>query len=230
MRSLYHKGRAYVLVSSVTCEVNLNNKEMVVSFVFASNSAMERRKLWSYLQEVSDVVGSSAWIVLGDFNVLLSHDETSKFDGSQIMIRDMREFGECLTEVGLSDHISSGLALTWFNNQDETFQARKLYRVLINEHWLSRFDASSVEFLLPGCSNHCCSKIGSENVILKLPKPVKMFNFWALHPQFLDVVAESWEQGAMGNPMSKLYSKLKRWKAVLTVFNKEHFSYIFRRV
>ncbi|XVF77677.1 hypothetical protein PTKIN_Ptkin14bG0066400 [Pterospermum kingtungense] len=65
---------------------------------------------------------------------------------------------------------------------------------------------------------------------MKPPRPFKLFNFWARHPDFKEVVKASWEQPAHGNPMHVLFVKLKRLKPQLKSFNKMHFSDISRRV
>ncbi|XP_039016262.1 uncharacterized protein LOC120146839 [Hibiscus syriacus] len=59
------------------------------------------------------------------------------------------------------------------------------------------------------------------------PKP---FKFWAAHPNFLNVVRLSWHHAVHGNPMTILFSKLKRLKVSLKSFNKENFSNILDRV
>lgn len=214
----------------ITCRVTVQNRSFVVSFVYAFNFAQERRRLWSYLVTTGDTIGMEPWMVLGDFNVMLCPNESSKFDGSQIFNQDMKDFKDCLEEVGLFDHIFSGPTFTWINNQDESFQARKLDRVLVNEQWLNEFLNSSVGFLLPGCSDHCSAKVVCENRISKPPKPFKMLNFWVSHPKFLEVVENSWKMPVNGNPMVKLHCQLKRLKGILKDFNKENFSQISERV
>lgn len=69
----------------ITCRVTINNNEMVISFVYASNNAQERKNLWSYLLETANMIDRDPLMVLGDFNVLLSLEETSKYDGIQIL-------------------------------------------------------------------------------------------------------------------------------------------------
>ncbi|KAK8290216.1 hypothetical protein V6Z12_D07G246000, partial [Gossypium hirsutum] len=54
----------------------------------------------------------------------------------------------CLEELELDDHMSSGPLFTWTNNQQPSFLARKLDRVLVNStclvtHLLSLFDSST---------------------------------------------------------------------------------------
>lgn len=83
----------------------MQNKDMVVSFVYASNNAQEWKQLWSYLVAVSGSFENVPRIIIGDFNVLLSLTESSKYDGSQVSTQDMRDFYDCLAEVEVTDHI-----------------------------------------------------------------------------------------------------------------------------
>ncbi|KAE8697209.1 hypothetical protein F3Y22_tig00110627pilonHSYRG00065 [Hibiscus syriacus] len=77
-----------------------------------------------------------------------------------------------------------------------------LDRVLVNPTWMSRFKSSYVEFLPPGISDHCLSLVFlSKDVQANKPKPFKFFKFWALHPNFLTIVEQSWNIPTQGNPM-----------------------------
>ncbi|KAE8720432.1 Homocysteine S-methyltransferase 2 [Hibiscus syriacus] len=90
---------------------------------------------------------------------------------------------------------------------------------------------SFVEFIAPGVSDHCMSLTWLfKEVPANKPKPFKFFNFWAAHPNFINVVSQSWLQPAHGNPMQILLTKLKRLKECLTRFNKENYSMISDRV
>lgn len=176
----------------------------------------------SYLVSMKSVVGGEPWTVLGDFNVLWNPKESSRFDGSQGMAR-YAGFCDCLNEVEIFDHVFFDPSFTWINNQDDTFQARKLDRVLVNDQWLDSFFSSSVDSLLPGCSDHCCAKMVFINRGTSPPNPFKMFNFWASHPQLMEVVASSWSMPLQGNPMVKLHGMLKSLKLVLKDFNRKLF-------
>ena len=71
--------------------------------------------------------------------------------------------------------------------------ARKLDRVLINDNWMQDFVHSTVEFISPGISDHCPALVQVQQEGYSPPKPFKVFNFWTKHPEFLRIVAESWQ-------------------------------------
>nr|POE87690.1 mdis1-interacting receptor like kinase 2 [Quercus suber] len=95
---------------------------------------------------------------------------------------------------------------------EEEFVAKKLDRVLINQEWGSCFGHSAVEFLPPGISDHSAILVsmgGSKNYG---PKPLKIFNYWCDHKDFLRWVEEAWDIEVSGTPMLKLYQKLEATK------------------
>ncbi|XP_039010767.1 uncharacterized protein LOC120139675 [Hibiscus syriacus] len=71
--------------------------------------------------------------------------------------------------------------------------------------------------------------LSKDNQISK-QKPFKIFNFWIKHLTFLDEVLFSWQQSTQGNPMQKLFFKLKCLKPCLKKLNKDNFSDISTRV
>lgn len=60
----------------ITCIVHLPNSfvEVVVSFVYATNSKYGRRDLWKEIMVLASdpVISSKPWAVLGDFNKILN--------------------------------------------------------------------------------------------------------------------------------------------------------------
>ncbi|XP_039052012.1 uncharacterized protein LOC120193638 [Hibiscus syriacus] len=137
----------------------------------------------------------------------------------------MKDFQDLTHELDLLDHPFFGPSFTWSNKQTDLFLARKLDRVLINPYWFTAFPLSFVEFLSPGVSDHCMAIVNlAKESHLNRPKPFKFFNFWSDHPSFLNVVRNSWLPFSSGNPMSVLFTKLKRLKSALKQFNNENFN------
>ncbi|KAI9194953.1 hypothetical protein LWI28_010396 [Acer negundo] len=84
---------------------------LLMAFVYAKCSQLERRVLWEQLQ------GSSAfnmpWVVLGDFNTIRS--DTKKVGGRPRNSSSMVEFSECISRCGLMDLRFEGRQLSWCN-------------------------------------------------------------------------------------------------------------------
>ena len=143
---------------------------------------------------------------------------------------DMKEFNEVRNRISVFYLVASGPLFTWTNKHQEGFIARKLDRMLINSSWHSRYAQSHVEFLAPKVSNHCPTYILLQRDIISPPKPFKFFNYWARHHGFLDLVEHSWFFPAHGNPMRRLYDKLKRLKVDLRNFNQTQFGGLTNKV
>ncbi|KAL4341779.1 hypothetical protein GQ457_08G014740 [Hibiscus cannabinus] len=142
----------------------------------------------------------------------------------------MKEFRDCLDTLDVVDHPFSGSIFTWCNFQEDAPLSWNLDRVLINQAWFDRFPASSVEFLDPNCSDHCPSFVTLKIPLGRPPKTFKLFGFWVDHPEFMQVVTESWALPAVGNPLKMLFAKLKMLKVALREFNREHFGDVSKRV
>ncbi|XP_039038968.1 uncharacterized protein LOC120176645 [Hibiscus syriacus] len=183
---------------SLTIVGVVNGHRTLITVVYGSNSRVARRGLWDHLKDLDSEVGSSPWVVGGDFNVTLRADESSDFEILGVHNSpDMEDFQGCLEDLDLLYHPFLGPSFTWSNRQDDGFLARKQDRILVNHPWLSVYPDSFVEFKAHGVSDHC---------------------------------PESWTVQCDGNPMQRLFLKLKRLKPKLKNLNKEQFSDFSNRV
>ncbi|KAE8691842.1 Bifunctional dTDP-4-dehydrorhamnose 3,5-epimerase/dTDP-4-dehydrorhamnose reductase [Hibiscus syriacus] len=91
--------------------------------------------------------------------------------------------------------------------------------------------SSNHEHMAPGSSDHCLALVNlNKEIQFNKPKPFKIFNCWTLHHIFLNIFSQYWYPPCQGNPMKKLFLKLKRLKSNLKQLNKESFSDISARV
>lgn len=119
---LWHQSVKVVVISKslqmVSCEVLLPDAQdwIVVSIIYASNDDCTRKGLWDeivLLANSQSLVGK-AWIVLGDFNQVLSPSEHSRAVTLNVD-RKTRDFRECLLNADLSDLTFRGNTFTWWN-------------------------------------------------------------------------------------------------------------------
>ncbi|KAE8667867.1 Detected protein of unknown function [Hibiscus syriacus] len=217
---------------SLTIVGVVNGHMTLITAVYGSNSRVARRGLWDHLKDLDSEVGSSPWVVGGDFNVTIRADESSDFEILGVHNSpDMEDFQGCLEDIDLLDHPFLGPSFTWSNRQDDGFLTRKLDRILVNHPWLSIYPDSFVEFKAQGVSDHCPGMIWTQRgALTRRPKPFKFFNCWSTSANFLGIVKESWTVQCAGNPMQRLFLKLKRLKPKLKNLNKEQFSDISNKV
>ncbi|XP_039019820.1 uncharacterized protein LOC120151429 [Hibiscus syriacus] len=199
---------------------------MVIIVVYGSNNSLVMRGLWAHLKSLESDVGSSSWVIGGDFNIFSSAQESYDFGGlGMYKNSDIDDFKECLVDLELQDHPYIGPLFTWSNKQENSFLARKLDRVLINPQWLFEFTDSAMEFKAQGVSDHCPGVIWTQKKAqVHKPKSFKFFNCWTANENFLRVVKDSWQEQYGGNTMQLLFNKLKRLKPLLKELNSSYFS------
>ena len=141
---------------AIFCNINIlkDNNYFFCSAIYASNSQVDRRVLWSHLQMCASRVGSKPWFLLGDFNTTRYASE--KNGGNMCTDTAMEEFQDCIFKLELDDMPFNGPLYTWINRRvGDQFIARKLDRSLQNERALDIFPYAVTEVLNPGLSNHC---------------------------------------------------------------------------
>ncbi|GAB2280080.1 hypothetical protein Dimus_039393 [Dionaea muscipula] len=204
------------------------NFDAVVSFVYAHNTAFQRKRLWSDLIDFGQAC-TCPWIVLGDFNAFLKADEKVGHNG--IEINPCADFWNCVMTVGIKDLPASGCLHTWFNNQgSSTWMRIKLDRALGNQIWFDRYARADAKFLESSISDHSPVIISVGSLEGRILCPFKFLNCWALHPRFLPIVAQEWSVHVGGVKMYRVVQKLKALKYPLRSLHKCFFSDIEGRV
>ncbi|GJT96040.1 RNA-directed DNA polymerase, eukaryota, reverse transcriptase zinc-binding domain protein [Tanacetum coccineum] len=85
--SVIHMARQSVLVKVVTRDGNM---KLHGTFIYASNSGLERKELLKDLEIYKRIVGNEPWFLSGDLNVTLTPKE--HYIGSSTMSSDMQDF------------------------------------------------------------------------------------------------------------------------------------------
>lgn len=206
----------HVLVKSLVSQV-----EFHISFVYGLHTIVARRALWDSLRVWCP---PGPWMVLGDFNSLLSQDD--KLNGSAVSMYETADFNKCCLDLGLSDLNYTGCHFSWSNGSVWS----KLDRVLVNPHWSSLRSTAQVHFGNQGAFSDHSPVLVRLDPLVPGQRSFKFFNMWASHSDFLHTVSESWQNTVMGSPMFSLCKKLKGLKCPLKQLNRLHFSHISERV
>ncbi|XP_026442061.1 uncharacterized protein LOC113341371 [Papaver somniferum] len=167
--------------------------------------------------------------VYGDFNSILNPSE--KVGGSAILSCHYEAFSICIQQSFLLDLPYSGCFYTWTNcQQDGTIIRSKLDRVVVNMEWISQFQLSKADFLLPGISDHSPSVVSVFTNRVHGPPPFKSFNFLTDEPDFMDLVNNVWNIQINGNPMYVLVIKLKLVKKRIIPWKKLKFRNVYEKM
>ncbi|GJU23584.1 RNA-directed DNA polymerase, eukaryota, reverse transcriptase zinc-binding domain protein [Tanacetum coccineum] len=179
-------------------EIAQTKVKFFVSFVYASNSCVERRSLWNELNMHKCSVNQRAWVLMGDFNVTHKPEEHS--NGSSHMSIDMHDFNDAVNTMEVEDICSSGFHFTWTKSLKNAMCStlKKLDRIMINENFLMQFEKAHGIFLPYLVSDHCPAIMTIPKGISKKKKSFRFANYVADKKDFLDVVREGWKQDVRG--------------------------------
>ena len=206
-----------------------SGKSCTVAFVYAHNTEIQRRDLWADLVRISShpLVVTSPFLVMGDFNQILTADEHFSLVNYTLPVRGMADFRDCLEESNLSDLEIRGVFFSWSNKRPEDLIIRKLDRALGNERWRELFPEAIGSFEVPGDSDHspCIVEFAGEEVARR--SSFKYFSFLATHPRFMTEMKETWaEEVQVGSKLFTLGQRLEKVKKFCRKLNKEGFGNI----
>ena len=234
---VWHPSVQVVLIGKslqmITCEVMLPGSLswIVISVVYAADDDASRMELWKEIVDLSEsqVIGNRPWLLLGDFNQVL-HPQEHSIPASLNVDRKMRNFRNCLMDAELSDLVYKGNTFTWWNKSKTRPVAKKLDRILVNDSWSSTFPTSFGLFGNPDFSDHASCGVVLDEVITKVKRPFKFFNFLLQNPEFPNLVRDNWfSLNVVGSAMFRVTKKLKTLKKPIRDFNRQNYSNIEKR-
>ncbi|GAV62975.1 hypothetical protein CFOL_v3_06497 [Cephalotus follicularis] len=125
----------------------------------------------------------------------------------------MEEFNWALRSAELDELKTTGLKFTWNNMRSGTAAiSKKLDRALGNWQWFKHFGDSYAHTSNSGISDHSPISIQLMQQVQPSGRPFKFLNFWADHPQFLNIVRSEWDKPYEGSPLKRIQLKLKGLK------------------
>ncbi|XP_020251079.1 uncharacterized protein LOC109828510, partial [Asparagus officinalis] len=215
----------------ITCAVKSfdGRLDCVISSVYGFNQMEGRKELWADLIHIQKSIGNVPWLICGDFNAMTDKDD--KLGGVVLSDSDTRDFSNCIADCHLNHMKTLGCFYTWNNKQEvETRVWSRLDRALINDQWISAYNSSYAEYLLPQFSDHSPGLISIYEDCLQGKKPFKFFKMWTKHADYLPTVSDIWKTDIQGCAMYSVYTKLKKLKEALKILNKRHFHNISEQV
>ncbi|GAA0163203.1 hypothetical protein LIER_19125 [Lithospermum erythrorhizon] len=193
-----------------------------ITVVYAVCNIPERRVLWEALYDLKKCF--SPWIVMGDFNALISGDE--RIGGNVPDPISMFDFSQCIKDCQLLDAGFVGSKYTWTNGK----LSQRLDRVLCDQPCLDTFPILNVRHLAKTASDHALLLIEVKLLYDTSKGSFRFQNMWLHHADLKNVVFEYWSNPIYGDPFYILTNKLKRLKHRVREWNRVVFGNIFTNV
>lgn len=206
----------------VVMQVCNSNSQWLFSGIYVSPRYKERKVLWANLETIAETT-YIPWIVLGDFNEVVS--ESEKLGGGTINFNKALRFSEMLSNCCLTDLGFSGPRFTWTNlRQTGGLIQERLDRAVANPSWRIMFPNAEVSHLPRVHSDHCPVLLDfNPRRVVGQEKPFRFETMWLSHPTFESVVIRSWEEGG-----HDLQSSIEIFCQRVTRWNKEVFGNVFQ--
>ncbi|GKV09037.1 hypothetical protein SLEP1_g20594 [Rubroshorea leprosula] len=208
----------------IHCIVSQQQVTCLLTFVYVQPHVTQKDIFWCQLREIASQITEN-WIVMGDFNDILSIDEASP-----CAIRSFahtQRFRDRVSSCGLHSTDSLGCKFTWVRKQHGRVLLReRLDRALFNLLALESFADAKVINLPRICSDHhpvlLC--LDSPPLLCKASKPLRFEAAWLTHDDFGQVFTNAWvaHGSSIVNAINSVQKKCLQW-------NKEVFGDLFRR-
>ncbi|XP_059437358.1 uncharacterized protein LOC132170396 [Corylus avellana] len=198
------------------------------SGVYAPPNGQRRSEFWHCLESLGNSFGG-AWLLLGDFNSILSASEKS--GGRVFGSSSHNDFVDFVNYNALVDLGFVGNKFTWSNCRIGRANIReRLDRGLANQSWVHLFPNCLINHFPATQSDHCPLLISTTGSYRNLPKPFRFEAFWTRDNSSHAVVAEAWLGEVEGSPAFSLSRKWKNTKGALKFWNQHHFGHIQQKI
>lgn len=101
----------------LSCKVTTpsSTHPLKITFIYGHNTPSERTLLWNHLCQESTRNVGLPWVVMGDFNAILTPDD--RIGGDTNWYRHQDDFSNCVRQSELIKLPYSGIKFTWHNGQ-----------------------------------------------------------------------------------------------------------------
>jgi hypothetical protein len=128
-----------------------------------------------------------AWLLLGDFNLILNVHEKNN---ARVNLPMLNRFKTTIDNLELARIDLRGKKYTWCNDQ-ETPTMTQIDHLFASADWLQMFPRTDLHALASLSSDHSALFLHGD-VNLNFYRGFRFESFWAHMPGFLDVVKDSW--------------------------------------
>ncbi|XP_015075531.1 uncharacterized protein LOC107019625 [Solanum pennellii] len=172
---------------------------------------------------------SQPWLIVGDFNAILSTKD--KLDRVPVTNNEIKDFAECLRDMGVNELQWKGNYYTWTNKQCGRDRiSSRIDRAFGNDEWMDKWGHVNVEYGNPSISDHSSMMILLQKTQQHGKFSFKFFNVWTEHEAFMEMVEAIWKKDYGNSIMKQVWCKLMDLQHVLKQLNRKEFKYIGKQI
>ncbi|XP_010317681.1 uncharacterized protein [Solanum lycopersicum] len=199
-----------------------------LTVVYGFNTLEQRKSLWNDLKMLVQNV-LDPWLIVEDFNAILS--PKNRLAGAPVTLNEIRDFEECVKDMGITEVQWKGNYYTWTNKQIRNVRiASRIDRAFGNDTWMYKWGHAAIEYGNSGVFDHSPMHLLLHQSYHQIKVSVKFFNVWIEHDSFLKLVDKVWKQKHGSEVMKEIWYKLKALHPVLRQLNRREFQYIGQKI
>ncbi|XP_042944747.1 uncharacterized protein LOC122278633 [Carya illinoinensis] len=215
-------------VHAKVTEEGENSESWWLTGIYGKPDVSRRYESWDLLRSIK-VPSDKRWLLMGDFNEIMSNDEKS--GGRSRSESQMKAFKDVIEECHLHDLGFEGNPFTWCNRREGGQSiSERLDRFFSNFKWHSLYPMATVIHGIVAYSDHV-------PIILKLTERVqrqvgrRLFRFeamWVEAPDCKQIVQRAWRGVNGRRDLGTVLKKIQCCGEKLTVWNKASFGHVQR--
>ncbi|GLU14892.1 hypothetical protein SLE2022_314330 [Rubroshorea leprosula] len=208
----------------IHCALTQSQIACLVTFVYIQPHVAMKDLCWEQLRDLAEHVNDN-WVVMGDFNDILTVEEASP-KATRGFMRAQR-FRDRLTSCGLHSTEPLGCRYTWLRKQNGRVLLReRLDRALFNMMALESLPDVKVINLPRLCSDHHPVLLCLDAPIQgdRHSRPIRFEAAWLTHEDFHQIFTTAW-----ASHNSSITSAIQSVREVCLKWNKEVFGNLFQR-
>ncbi|XP_060959448.1 uncharacterized protein LOC133030655 [Cannabis sativa] len=177
---------------------------------YGSPVVAQRKFTWELLKKLKDSAPLLPWLVMGDFNEIISH--TDKLGGPIKNDSQIDDFRNTIDASGLQELIFEGERFTWHNNNTCGSNVKeRLDYGFINSPWIQVFKVPIISHLDFFQSDHRATMVNAQPLssipAQKFKSRFRFERLWLHEDDCSTIIANNWHS-SLANPTSQLLQNL----------------------
>ncbi|XP_060974670.1 uncharacterized protein LOC133039749 [Cannabis sativa] len=190
---------------------------------YGSPETNQRIQTWNLLRSFAIASQDVPWLIMGDFNELLSNDD--KEGGPLRREQLMEDFRKSIDDCGVTPLDYTGNKFTWSNkNYNGLLVKERLDRGFINGKWKEFFSDNRIHHLDYYSSDHRAIALNISMLTQDQPdfRPRNRFRFeqfWLKDEECRNLIVNNWKSGLTTDPLPSLLQNINSCSTALQTWH-----------